>query len=113
MGYGGDFNDDVLNLYNFCADGLVSPEREPHSSLYELKNVYAPINVDDKEDYIQIQNRYSFISFKNIDFKWKIEINGQCIKNGSFKSDIMPEEVEKVENIINDSVLCLNLFTII
>ena len=39
-GYGGDFGD-VPNDANFCADGLVWPDRTPHPALYELKYLVA------------------------------------------------------------------------
>ena len=35
LGYGGDFGDKI-NLYNFCMDGTVSPDRQPHSNLLEI-----------------------------------------------------------------------------
>ncbi len=97
MGYGGDFGDDVLNLYNFCADGLVSPDRKPHSSLFELKNIYAPINVVDKGDYITIENRYDFSSFEKLNFNWKIEVNGKTVEKDSFKLNTLPGEKEDIK----------------
>ena len=43
-GYGGDFGE-FPHDSNFCMDGLVSPDREPHPGLKELKNVYRPLRV--------------------------------------------------------------------
>ena len=44
FGYGGDFGD-TQNDGNFCMDGLVSPDRKPHTGLKELKNVYRPLRL--------------------------------------------------------------------
>jgi beta-galactosidase len=43
--YGGDFGDEP-NDANFCADGLVWPDRTPHPAMFELKHLAAPVRVD-------------------------------------------------------------------
>jgi beta-galactosidase len=43
--YGGDHNE-PLHDGNFCIDGLVYPDRTPHTGLVEVKNVYRPIRVN-------------------------------------------------------------------
>ena len=43
--YGGDFGD-IPNDANFCADGLVWPDRTPHPGLYELKFLARPVSVE-------------------------------------------------------------------
>ena len=43
-GYGGDFQDQP-NDGNFCLDGLVYPDRRPHTGLKELKNVNRPARI--------------------------------------------------------------------
>ncbi|MGN0642208.1 MAG: glycoside hydrolase family 2 TIM barrel-domain containing protein [Huintestinicola sp.] len=40
--YGGDFGE-PLHDGNFCVDGLVYPDRTPHTGLLEAKNVYRPV----------------------------------------------------------------------
>ena len=42
--YGGD-NGEPVNDGNFCLDGLVYPDRTPHTGLLEAKNVYRPVRV--------------------------------------------------------------------
>ena len=42
--YGGDFGEE-LHDDNFCIDGLVYPDRRPHTGLLELKNVLRPARV--------------------------------------------------------------------
>ncbi len=55
-GYGGDFGE-RHNDGNFCMDGLVYPDRTPHTGLLEAKAVFAPIRVE------RIGNRFVFKSF--------------------------------------------------
>lgn len=42
--YGGDHGE-VVHDGNFCMDGLVYPDRTPHTGLKEYKNVYRPIRL--------------------------------------------------------------------
>lgn len=42
--YGGDFGDKPNDL-QFCINGLLWPDRNPHPGLQELKYVYRPVNV--------------------------------------------------------------------
>ena len=43
-GYGGDFGE-LHHDGNFCCDGLVYPDRTPHTGLLEVKQVYRPVRV--------------------------------------------------------------------
>ena len=43
--YGGDFGDEP-NDGNFCADGIVWPDRTPHPALHELKFLAQPVDVE-------------------------------------------------------------------
>ena len=42
--YGGDHKEEIHDG-NFCIDGLVYPDRRPHTGLLEYKNVYRPARV--------------------------------------------------------------------
>ena len=42
--YGGDHKEEVHDG-NFCMDGLVYPDRTPHTGLLEYQNVYRPARV--------------------------------------------------------------------
>ena len=61
-GYGGDFGD-IPNDGNFCVDGLVFPDRQPHTSLLEYKNVIRPIRAswtDESRTAIALHNYLDF-----------------------------------------------------
>lgn len=59
-GYGGDFGDE-LNDGNFCVDGLVYPDRRPHSGLRELKNVMRPIRFEFEDGKLYATSFFDFI----------------------------------------------------
>ncbi|WP_049384497.1 glycoside hydrolase family 2 TIM barrel-domain containing protein [Haemophilus parainfluenzae] len=59
MGYGGDFND-TPNDGNFCADGLVTADRQIQSNLLEYKNVYRPFRATLKNGHIELKNYLDF-----------------------------------------------------
>lgn len=56
--YGGDFNE-PRHDGNFCIDGLVYPDRTPHTGLKEAKNVYRPIRVKPVDT---VNGKYEFIN---------------------------------------------------
>jgi hypothetical protein len=62
-GYGGDFGE-RHNDGNFCMDGLVYPDRTPHTGLMEFKNVYRPVRVtgyDAEKGTLTIKNYMNFV----------------------------------------------------
>ncbi|WP_339308097.1 glycoside hydrolase family 2 TIM barrel-domain containing protein [Paenibacillus sp. FSL R5-0519] len=82
--YGGDFGDSP-NDGNFCIDGLVTPDRKPHSSLIELKQIHAPIRVeafDLSQGLFNVINRYDFVDLSHIGLHWKITSNGVTEQQG-------------------------------
>lgn len=82
--YGGDFGDKP-NDGNFCIDGLVYPDRRPHTGLLELKQVMAPIHIEAVElsgGKIKITNLHDFIDLSHIGLHWKVEQDGITIEQG-------------------------------
>lgn len=60
--YGGDF-DEVVDDGNFCMDGLVYPDRTPHTGLIEYKNVIRPLRAveyDPKHHAVMLRNQKAF-----------------------------------------------------
>lgn len=97
--YGGDFGE-LPHDGNFCVDGLVYPDRRPHTGLLELKQALMPFDITDKGEIphtggaknFEIKNKYRF---KNLidDFKLKAvqEHNGKAVKTEIFDElDIEP-----------------------
>jgi beta-galactosidase len=98
--YGGDFGDKP-NDGNFCLDGLVYPDRRPHTGLLELKKVIAPIKIDAEDlrkGLISISNLYDFIDLSGILITWKIDKDGVTVEQGDISNlSTEPHKSEKVE----------------
>lgn len=59
LAYGGDFGE-FPHDGNFCVDGLVSPMREPHPGLLELKNVLRPVRARYEGGEVLLENQLDF-----------------------------------------------------
>lgn len=84
--YGGDLGGfDFQNDKNFCANGIVAPDRTAHPALYEVKKVYQYIKfkaANLKENEISIKNMYDFTNLNQFQFVWKLLENGIEIASG-------------------------------
>ncbi|GGG61197.1 glycoside hydrolase family 2 TIM barrel-domain containing protein [Paenibacillus radicis (ex Gao et al. 2016)] len=83
--YGGDFGDKP-NDGNFCIDGLVTPDRIPHTGLLELKQVIAPVRIDGHDlqsGVVRIANLYDFIDLSHLAIRWKVEQDGKILQQGT------------------------------
>lgn len=82
--YGGDFGD-TPNDGNFCVDGLVYPDRRPHTGLLEYKQAIKPFKVESygsSSGTVRIRNRRYFTDLSDLDMFWSIERNGKVISDG-------------------------------
>ena len=57
--YGGDHGE-FPNDGNFCMDGLVYPDRRPHTGLYEYKHAIRPVKAVGSGDKITLKNTLDF-----------------------------------------------------
>lgn len=91
-GYGGDFGE-RHNDGNFCMDGLVYPDRRPHTGLLEVKQVYRPVRVE-KGDGSGVFLIKSFLNFVNagelLDGSYEITYDGGTRSAGRFDFDVPP-----------------------
>ena len=99
--YGGDHGEEVHDS-NFCMDGLVYPDRRPHTGLMEYKNVYRPVRVkafDQETKQITLQNYLDFTSTKDsIKMMYELHCDGQTLQSGELKGhDIAPFETAVME----------------
>ena len=63
--YGGDFGD-APNDGNFCMDGLVYPDRTPHTGLMEYKNVLRPLRIMDVDWQKGVFTLWNTLDFTNL-----------------------------------------------
>ena len=83
--YGGDFGD-TPNDGNFCVDGLVYPDRTPHTGFLEAKQAYCQAYaeaIDLAVGEFRIHNLRSFTSLEDTDIFWSVEVDGVTVQNGS------------------------------
>ena len=86
--YGGDFGD-TPNDGNFCVDGLVYPDRTPHTGFLEAKQAYCQAYaeaIDLKKGEFRIHNLRHFTSLEDMDLVWSVEVDGVTVQNGSVLS---------------------------
>lgn len=82
--YGGDFGD-TPNDGNFCVDGLVYPDRTPHTGLLEAKQVYCDAYaeaVNPENGIFKIHNLRHFTSLDNLDLYWSLDVDGKTVQTG-------------------------------
>lgn len=80
---------------DFCFNGLVSPGRQPHGQLYEMKVAYQPalfIPVDMPHGIVNISNKASFTNLSEYDCRWELQHEGDIIESGNMTIDVKPME---------------------
>ena len=76
-GYGGDFGD-FPNDKNFCCDGLVSPDREPHISLEILKKAIEPVKIEWENERARTVKVRNMLDFSDITELFDISYDVMC-----------------------------------
>lgn len=83
--YGGDHGE-TIHDGNFCMDGLVYPDRTPHTGLLEYKNVYRPVRVvsyDEKTGRLVLHNYMDFDDISDYaDILYEVSVDGLCVQKG-------------------------------
>lgn len=86
--YGGDHGE-YPHDGNFCMDGLVYPDRRPHTGLLEYKNVYRPARVvkyDQKGGYLTLHNYMDFLALNEyITITYELNCDGEVVESGTVK----------------------------
>ncbi len=98
--YGGDFGD-YPNDGNFCVDGLVYPDRRPHTGMLELKEVIKPFRATLEGNTLRIKSLRHFKAMSDLSLALTVERNGEVIwsktygvlglKPGATKTVKLPE----------------------
>ncbi len=87
--YGGDFGE-FPNDGNFCVDGLVYPDRRPHTGMLEMKKAYQPYSMTLKNGKLQIRNRNLFTDLSEYDLYWIVERDGVIAAQGRIATLTVP-----------------------
>ncbi|MGZ9160610.1 MAG: glycoside hydrolase family 2 TIM barrel-domain containing protein, partial [Candidatus Limnocylindrales bacterium] len=89
--YGGDFGDEP-NDGNFCADGLVWPDRTPKPALWEHRALAAPVGIgfDAPSGRLAITNRRDVADLSWLRADWELAIEGERVAGGSIAPRSIP-----------------------
>ena len=83
--YGGDHGEKIHDG-NFCVDGLVYPNRRPHTGLLEYKNVYRPARVvsyNQESGELKLHNYMDFDDLKDyVEITYEVTQDGLTIQKG-------------------------------
>ncbi len=96
-GYGGDCGE-PFHFGNFCADGLVFPDRTPSSGALEAKAAYQNVKLDVKDaakGEFTITNRFDFTNLSEFDIRYEIELDGRVIESGSIANTALKPHAKK------------------
>lgn len=96
--YGGDHGEDVHDS-NFCMDGLVYPDRRPHTGLWEYKNVYRPVRVESFDEETKMVTFHSYLDFTNTEELLSVKYEVSCDGNVTEQGEIDTLRVEPGQSV--------------
>lgn len=114
--YGGDFGE-FPHDGNFCMDGLVYPDRTPHTGLLEYKNVIRPIRARRAEGKADTFILHNYLDFTNAeDFltvSYEISQDGEVLYGGNLELPHLPPhgEAEVVLPALPEGGVCTLLLS--
>ncbi|MCI7181151.1 MAG: glycoside hydrolase family 2 TIM barrel-domain containing protein [Schaedlerella sp.] len=87
--YGGDHGE-AIHDGNFCVDGLVYPDRRPHTGLLEYKNVHRPVRVSGYCQETGTVKLHSYMDFLDLAdylyFTYEISCDGVIVEEGRIET---------------------------
>ncbi len=115
--YGGD-SGEALHDGNFCVDGLVSPDRKPHTGMLEYRNVIRPLCARISEtdgSSISLTNRMDFLAADEFaGLRYELVQNGKIIQEGSLAlPHILPHQSAQLRmpfDVPSEGAVLVNLF---
>lgn len=94
--YGGDHGERIHDS-NFCVDGLIYPDRTPHTGAWEMKEAYRPIRVRHYEgNEFFFKNTNYFTNADVYSFTWNLLENGNIVESGDLVVNIAPNTEKRV-----------------
>lgn len=117
--YGGDFEEPIHDS-NFCMDGLVYPDRTPHTGLLEAKNVYRPVRVNPINTEKGVYEFINTLDFTNASDKffcvYEVTEQGRVIAENRVSLDLPPKSkvlrtIPELAGLSGDSLYVRFIFT--
>ena len=81
VAYGGDFGDKP-NLKAFCFNGLLMSDRETTPKYWEVKKVYAPVQLGLENGELKVTNRNHHINLSSYRCLWTLSVDGKEKERG-------------------------------
>ncbi len=113
--YGGDFGE-FPHDGNFCMDGLVYPDRTPHTGLLEYKNVIRPIRArkGSKPGEFILHNYLDFTDAAEcLSVSYEVAQDGETLYSGNLELSSLPphgETTVAIEGLPEDGTCTLTFF---
>ncbi|MDR2091257.1 MAG: DUF4981 domain-containing protein [Clostridiales bacterium] len=93
--YGGDHGEE-LHDGNFCVDGLVYPDRKPHTGLYNVKVNYSPLKTTKTGvGEFEFFNRNFFRNSEYADVSYTVQTDGKITAEGKLDLSVEPNAKQK------------------
>ncbi|HIS49935.1 MAG TPA: DUF4981 domain-containing protein [Candidatus Gallacutalibacter pullistercoris] len=96
-GYGGDFGE-FPHDGNFCMDGLVYPDRTPHTGLLEYKNGIKPFRARWEDGVLYVKNMLDFTELSaHLSMTAAVSVDGEVVSAATLElPEILPHEEKPV-----------------
>lgn len=105
-GYGGDFGE-FPHDGNFCVDGLVYPDRRPHTGLKEYQNVIRPLRAragDIHLGEVVFASKLDFVDAKDVlTVSFEVTQDGRTVQKGDIPTFSLPPRQEKAVRLALES----------
>ncbi|MGM9790100.1 MAG: glycoside hydrolase family 2 TIM barrel-domain containing protein [Candidatus Cryptobacteroides sp.] len=96
--YGGDFGIDQPSDANFCCNGIVNPDRNPHPAMAEVKYAYQNFAFEPAANgKVKIFNRFYFTNAEDYTFTMTLLRDGKPCQQKTFRLDLEPQTGAEVE----------------
>ena len=93
-GYGGD-SGEIIHAGNFCADGLMFPDRTPSSGAAAMKATYRNVifrhvRTEAGAVFVRAENRFDFTNLSAFRTEWEAEADGKILARGTLALSLPP-----------------------
>ena len=108
--YGGDFNRFDASDFNFCDNGLISPDRKPNPHMYEVGYYYQNIWTtagDLSKGEIKVYNEYFFRDLSAYTLEWEVLKDGKVMRSGQVeKLNVAPRQTANLKLDLGKTCNC-------
>ena len=89
--YGGDFGEFPHDA-EFCVDGLVYPDRRPHTGLLEAKEAFRPFDLEYANGGLTVKSKRRFEKLSDLSLVYTVERFGKVVYTGKITAlDVEPK----------------------